>query len=287
MLSTILSGIVLGAVYTLAAIGLSLQWGVLKNLNFSHGACITTGAYLMWAALGMDLGYFAGFVVMVFLMFFIGIAIEQATIRPFFGKAGVEVNIFISTVVLSSIIAQVLFLVFGGKDKDLAPAIPGVAGFGFFSTTNHKLFILLLAPTILLLMWIVLNKTFIGRAIQAVSQDPMGALLIGINTHRVYAITVGVATALAGISGVLLGPIYFLYPHMGDGPMTKAFIIVILGGMGNLKGTIVAAFIIALLEVVIGLLFGINWAPMAVFFVMITILIFRPEGLFGLSMRKG
>lgn len=287
MLSTILSGFVLGAIYTLAAIGLSLQWGVLKNLNFSHGACITTGAYIMWFALGAKLGYLPAFVLMTVIMFIIGIGIERATIRPFFGKAGVEVNIFIATVVLSSIMAQAILLIFGGKDKPLSPAIHGIATFGFFSTTNHKLFILLLAPVILLLMWIVLNKTYIGRAIQAVSQDQLGALLIGINTNRVYAVTVGVATALAGISGVLLGPIYFLYPHMGDGPMTKAFIIVILGGIGNLKGTIVAAFLVAMLEVVIGLFFGINWAPMAVFGVMIGILIFRPEGLFGLRLRRG
>jgi branched-chain amino acid transport system permease protein len=286
MLSTIFSGIILGSIYTLAAIGLSLQWGVLRNLNFSHGACITLGAYIMWAALGGNITYLPAFLIVMVAMFFAGVVIEWTTIRPFFGKEGVEVNIFVATVALASIIEQGILLVFGGKDKNLASAVPGISDFSIFSTTNHKLFILILAPTILLLMWLVLSKTAIGRAIRAVSQDQMGAILIGINTRKVYAITLGVATVLAGISGVLLGPIYFLNPHMGDSPMTKAFFIVILGGIGSLKGTLVAAYIVALLEVLVGLFIGVTWGPIAIFTVMIFILLLRPEGLFGLSLRK-
>ena len=286
MVSTIFSGIILGSVYTLAAIGLSLQWGVLKNLNFSHGACITFGAYIMWAALGAKLAYLPAFIVVMIVMFFIGMAIEWTTIRPFFGKEDVEVNIFIATVALSTVIAQIILLVFGGKDKDLDSAFQGVADFGLFTTTNHKLFILLIAPFVLFAMWLILNKTTVGRAIRAVSQDPMGAILIGINTRRIYGITLGAATVLAGISGVLLGPIYFLNPHMGESPMTKAFIIVILGGIGSLKGTLVAAFIVALIEVLVGLFVGVTWGPIGIFLVMIIILLVRPEGLFGVSLRK-
>ena len=285
MVSTIFSGIILGSVYTLAAIGLSLQWGVLKNLNFSHGACITFGAYIMWAGLGAKLTYLPAFLIVMVVMFFIGMAIEWTTIRPFFGKEDVEVDIFIATVALSSIIAQIILLVFGGKDKDLDVAFQGITDFGILTTTNHKLFILIIAPIILFAMWLVLNKTPIGRAIRAVSQDPMGAILIGINTRRIYGITLGAATVLAGISGVLLGPIYFLNPHMGETPMTKAFIIVILGGIGSLKGTLIAAFIVALIEVLVGLFVGVTWGPIGIFFVMIVILIVKPEGLFGVSLR--
>ena len=159
MVSTIFSGLILGSVYTLAAIGLSLQWGVLKNLNFSHGACITLGAYIMWAGLGAKLTYLPAFLVVMVVMFFIGMAIEWTTIRPFFGKEDVEVNIFIATVALSTVIAQIILLVFGGKDKDLDVAFQGVTDFGLFATANHKLFILIIAPIILFAMWLVLNKT--------------------------------------------------------------------------------------------------------------------------------
>ena len=287
MLSTLLSGIILGSVYTLAAIGLSLQWGVLKNLNFSHGACITLGAYIMWTALGANLGYLPALLIVMILMFFIGLAIERVTIRPFFGKPEVEANIFIATVALSSMMAQAILLIYSGRDKNLAPAIAGNMNLGILSTTNHQMFILLMAPLVLFAMWFVLNKTTIGRAIRAVSQDPMGAILIGISTKKIYGITVGVATVLAGISGVLLGPIYFLNPHMGESPLTKAFIIVILGGIGSLKGTIVAAFIVALLEVWVGLFVGVTWGPLGLFAVLILILLFRPEGLFGAKLRRG
>lgn len=287
MFSTLLSGVILGAVYTLAAIGLSLQWGVLRNLNFSHGACITWGAYLMWTAMGAQLSYLPAFVVVMVAMFLVGMAIERTTIRPFFGKPEVEVNIFVATVALSSIMAQVILLIFGGKDKNLEPAIEGVADLGILKTTYHQLFILLIAPLVLVAIWFILTRTKIGRAIRAVSQDPLGAILIGIPTYEVYGVTVGVATVLAGISGVLLGPIYFLNPHMGESPLTKAFFIVIVGGIGSLKGTIVAAFIVAILEVLVGLFAGVTWGPMAIFATMIGILLFRPDGLFGAKLRRG
>lgn len=287
MFSTFLSGIILGSVYTLAAVGLSLQWGVLKNLNFSHGACITWGAYIMWVALGAQLSYLPAFLVVMVLMFLLGRIIEWVTIRPFFGKSGVEVNVFVATVALSSIMAQIILLVFGGKDKNLSSAVEGVANLGIVKTSNHQLFILLVAPLLIFLMWLVLDRTKMGRAIRAVSQDPLGAVLIGINTRKIYGITVGVATALAGISGVLLGPIYFLNPHMGENPLTKAFSIVILGGIGSLRGTIVAAFLVAVLEVLIGLYAGVTWGPLGLFAMMIGILLFRPDGLFGLKLRRG
>jgi len=136
MLYVVFKGFILGAVYTLAAIGLSLQWGILKNFNFSHGACMSIGGYIMWVALREGLSYFSAFVVVVVVLFFIGIAIEKIAIQPFFGKN--EANVFIATVALSSIISQVLLLIFEGKAKDLTPLVEGnVKFFGNFTATYH------------------------------------------------------------------------------------------------------------------------------------------------------
>jgi branched-chain amino acid transport system permease protein len=132
----------------------------------------------------------------------------------------------------------------------------------------------------------VLTKTRTGLSIRAVAQDQLGSVLNGINTRRVYSITLGVATVFAGIAGALLGPIYFVEPHTGDLPMIKAFVIVILGGIGSFRGTIVAAFIVAIVEVLVGTYIGVLWAPLSLFLLLIAILILKPEGLFGISTRK-
>ena len=285
LLSVMFNGIILGAVYTLAAIGLSLQWGILKNLNFSHGVCITAGGYIMWVSLMGRLNYFLSFIIVVVAMFLVGMAIEKLTIQPFIFTN--PANTFFATVALSSILSQVLLLIFGGRAKDLTPLVRGNFQYGIFNTTYHELSILFIAPIILLAMWLILSKTDIGMAIRAVGQDQEGAALLGINSKKAYGVTVGIATAIAGITGVLLGSIFYLTPQMGATPMIKAFIIVILGGLGSLKGTIIAAFIVALLEMLIGLYVGVTWGPIGLFMVMIIILLVRPEGLYGVKLRVG
>lgn len=278
-------GIILGAIYTLASIGLSMQWGVLRNLNFSHGASITFGAYVMWVALDMaHLGYGFAFLLMIIAAFMLGIVIEWVAIRPFFGKN--EVNIFIGTVALSTVMSQIYFLLFGGRDQIVQPIIEGSVQFGALRATYHELFILVISIVTLLALWLVLSKTRTGLSIRAVAQDQFGSVLIGINTRRVYSITLGVATILAGIAGALLGPIFYVEPNMGELPMIKAFVIVILGGIGSFRGTIIAAFIVALVEVLVGTYIGVLWAPLSLFVLMIAILIFKPEGLFGVSARR-
>ena len=285
MESLLFRGIILGSIYTLASIGLSLQWGVLRNLNFSHGAAITFGAYIMWSAFNLaHFPYPLAFLLMIIFAFILGIAIEWMTVRPFFGKN--DTNIFIATVALSTIMGQVYFLIFGGRQKFLEPVFDGVIKLGTLRATIHEVFTLIITFITLLIIWLVLNKTKIGMSIRAVSQDQTGAILNGINTRKVYSTTLGAATILAGIAGVLLGPIYYVSPHMGEAPMIKAFIIVILGGLGSLPGTILAAFIVAFVEVFVGISIGVTWAPLSLFAIMVIILIFKPEGLLGVSSRK-
>ncbi len=278
-------GIILGSIYALASIGLSLQWGVLRNLNFSHGAAITFGAYIMWA--GLNWGRFPYPIAFLFLLascFILGIAIEWLTVRPFFMKN--DSNIFIATVALSTAMSQVYLIAFGGREKMLTPLFDGLLDLGFIRATYHELFSLVVTFITMVVLWFILQKTKTGMSIRAVAQDQVGAILNGINTRMVYGMTLGSATVLAGIAGMLLGPIYFVSPHMGEVPMVKAFIIVILGGLGSLKGTVVAAFIVALVEVLVGRYIGVTWAPLSLFAIMVVILIFKPSGLFGTASRQ-
>lgn len=285
MIALIFRGLILGAIYSLASIGLSLQWGVLRNLNFSHGACITVGAYVMWASLNMGKMPFAlALLVLILTTFILGIGIEWLTIRPFFAKN--DTNIFFATVALSAILAQLCLIIFGGREKILRPLFDGLFEVGPLRATYHEIFTLFVTFLALIILWFILTKSKTGMSIRAVSQDQTGAILNGINTRTIYGITMGVATVLAGIAGMLLGPIYFINPTMGDSPMTKAFIIVILGGLGSLQGTVVAAFIVALVEVLVGRYVGVTWAPISLFTIMVIILVFKPDGLFGSKTRQ-
>jgi len=285
LLYLILRAFIQGSIYALASIGLSLQWGVLRNLNFSHGAAITFGAYIVWFSLeSLGFTYLFAFIAMLLASFVLGIAIEWLTVKPFFAKN--DTNIFIATVALSSIMAQVYHIVFGGRQKFMRPLVDQLIKIGPLQATVQELLTILITAFTLVVLWFILQRTKTGRSIRAVSQDQVGAILSGINTRRVYSTTLGVATMLAGIAGMLLGPIYFVSPHMGESPMVKAFIIVILGGLGSLKGTVIAAFIVAMVEVLVGRYIGVTWAPMMLFIIMIMILIFRPQGLFGVSNRK-
>lgn len=274
-----------GSIYSLASIGLSLQWGVLRNLNFSHGAAITFGAYVVWFSMAtLGFSYLVAFIAMMISAFLLGIAIEWLAVRPFFAKN--DTNIFIATVALSTILAQVYFILFGGRQEYMRPLVDRLYKIGPVQATAQELLTILITTVTMVVLWFILQKTKTGRSIRAVSQDQLGAVLNGINTRRIYRTTLGVATMLAGIAGMLLGPIYYVSPHMGESPMVKAFIIVILGGLGSLKGTVVAAFIVAAVEVLVGRYMGVTWAPMTLFILMILILIFRPQGLFGVSSRK-
>lgn len=278
-------GIILGAIYTLASIGLSMQWGVLRNLNFSHGASITFGAYTLWFFMEVaNINYGLSFLLMLIAAFILGIIIEWIAVRPFFGKN--DVHIFIGTVALSTVLAQLYFIAFGGRDQIVQPIVEGYIQLGDIRASYHEIFILIISVVTLLVLWFVLSKTRVGLSIRAVSQDQFGAVLNGINTRRVYSLTLGFATVLAGIGGALLGPIYFVEPHVGELPMVKAFVIVILGGIGSFKGTIVAAFIVAIVEVLVGTYIGVLWAPLSLFVLLIAILLLKPEGLFGISARK-
>lgn len=281
----VVRGLIQGSIYALASIGLSLQWGVLRNLNFSHGASITFGAYVVWFSIAtLGFSYFPAFLLMVAMAFLLGIAIEWFTVRPFFGKN--EANIFIATVALAAIMEQVYFILFGGRQKLLRPLVSGLFRAGPLQATYQEILTIVITVVTLGALWFILQKTKTGRSIRAVSQNSLGAVLNGVNTRRVYSTTLGVATVLAAIAGMLLGPIYYVSPHMGESPMVKAFIIVILGGLGSLKGTVVAAFIVALVEVLVGRYVAVTWAPMILFSIMVLILVFRPQGLFGVSSRK-
>lgn len=278
------SGFIQGCLYSLASVGLTLQWGTARTLSFAHGALITWGAYLVWGSLNnpmFRLGYGEGFFLMILITFLVGIALDRLVLSTFRRKPGTDINIFISTLGVATILENVALITFGGRLKQLPPIVSGSMEFGPIHASWHRILIGVVALSSLIALLLFLKKTRSGMAIQAVAQDMEAASLMGINVKMVYTITIAVGMVLAGIAGALLGSILFITPTMGNVPLLKAFFVVVLGGLGSVKGTTYAAFIIGEIEALAMYFLGVFWASPVLFTLMIALLLIRPEGLYG------
>ena len=282
------SGIVLASVYALMASGLSLVWTTLGIFNFAHGALMTLAAYIAWtvsdaAGLGLWLG--VGIAIAVAAVVGVGILMERLVVRPFYDHRDILLITVMTTLAAMIFIEKGSQLVWGARLKQLRPIVPGQVDFLFTTISAQEALIIAVAPVILALLWLFLRNSRLGRGIRAVGQNANAAKLIGIDVSRLFIITFALSAALAGLTGVLLGSVRMVTPAFGSEPLVKALIIVIFGGLGSLSGTILAAYLIGLLEAALVFFIGIYWAPSMIFVLLIVILLLRPQGLLGKVVR--
>lgn len=282
LIATLVSGLLLGSLYALMASGLSLVWTTLGVFNFAHGALMTLGAYVAWtvseaAGLGLAAGLVAGIGASVIA----GVLIELLLVRPFYGSRNMMLITVMTTLSAMIIIEKGAQIIWGARLKQLPRIIDGEVSIAGAVVSAHEALIIVLAPAVLLALWWFATRTRVGRSLRAVGQNQDSAALIGINVPRAYAIAFGLSAGLAGLSGVLLGSIRFITPSLGADPLVKAMIVVIFGGLGSLGATAGAAYVIGFLEAFLILWLGLYWTPSVIFLVMILVLIFRPNGLFG------
>jgi branched-chain amino acid transport system permease protein len=283
LITVLVSGITLGAVYSVNAIGLSLVYGVSRVFNFSYGAFFTWGAYLAWVlAVGvLHLPYFLVFVVSAPILFLAGMALERALIRPLRWRSSWQITTMIVTLGLAVVLENVALLVFGPLVKDLPPLFPGSYRVAGIDIARHGLAMLIITIFTMILVDTYLNRTRTGRAMRAVAQDMTGAQIVGVPLNRVFGYAFGASAVMAGISGILLAPVYLISPGSGWDPFVKAFVIVVFGGLGSIKGTVVAAFALGIGEALVTWKFGGVWTLSFWFVMLIGVLIIRPRGLFG------
>lgn len=280
----LVGGLVLGSLYALMAAGLSLVWSTLRVFNFAHGALLTLAAYLAWFVSnpgGLGLGLLAGMVGAVTMVGFLGIMIERALVRPFLRRSHPDIVVMISTLAVAGLLQGIILFVWGGKFKQLDRIAVGSIQLIGTAISYHDLAIIVLAPTILITLAAVLRRTRFGLAVRGVAQNSDAATLVGIGLPRVYRLTFGISSALAGLAGVLLGAIFFMTPDLGTDPLLKAFVVVVLGGVGSLSGTVAAAYMIGLVEAASMFFFGLGITPAVIFGAMILTLLLRPRGLAG------
>jgi len=296
ILPPLLSGIILGSLYALMAMGLTLIYSTIRVLNFAHGAFFMAGAYIVWwlntpaSALygtslptsGLSLPLAVAVVPAVLIIFGLGAGTQRAVIRPLLKRPNPLITTLVATLALATILESIATLIFGGGRLQFANEIAsGTNRFGGLILTNAELVQLMVAVGVLVGLQVFLKRSRYGIGMRAVAQDLDAASLAGINTETVYMIAFGVGSLLAALAGFLLTNIVFLSPSVGWTPLTIAFIVVVFGGIGSVQGTILASYIIAITQQYVTLFLDTSWGLSFAFLLMILVLILRPRGLFG------
>ena len=279
----VLSSLMLAGLYATMAYGLGLVYGVLRVVNLAHGGVIMCGAYLGWVLfdrLGID--PYLSLPVVILAGFGLGVAMYRLLVRHLpRGPAGGPASLLLLFGTWL-VLRNAAYLLFTGNDQAIRTgySTSSVAVLGTHVGVS-RLAVLAVAVVLPVLLHLLLAKTYLGRAIRAVAQNADSCTLVGVDVERIYALTFGLGTALAAVAGLLSATIFSFNPGFGAGELLKSFVVVVLGGLGSVVGTGVAALILAVVEV-FAILVLPSYLTSAVGFVMLVlVLVIRPGGLFG------
>ena len=275
-----INGLVLGSLYVLVALGLTLIYGVLVQINFAHADIVTLGAfsaYFFTHALGG--AYLPSIAVALVVGAALGFLINAAVFAPL-RERGNELLPLIATIGVSVMLQNVMLAWFGPIPYAFdSPYSDQVIRFGGMFFTAQSVLIIVVSTAAIGLLYAFMKFTFLGKALRAVAQDRETAGLMGINPNRLIMLTFVIASALAGMGGAMLGPVLVLTPFAGASVIVKAFAIVIIGGFGNVEGTIIAGLIVGLIESYTTQLLGPGLIDIVVFALLLLMLAVRPTGL--------
>ncbi len=276
----LVTGLALGAIYALLAIGLSLIFGMLTVVNFAHGAFFMVGAFLGVYFLGLTGNFWLSLVIAPLVAGAIGLACERFLVRPLYGR-GIDYPLLL-TFGLSYVLIDVIRATFGieGLPSSTPAALRGATnlGIGFFPT--YRLFLILATAVVVLALWLFLEKTRYGLIIRAGSRDADIVRVLGIDISRVWWLVFGLGTAIAGLSGVLAAPTRAVNPEMGIPVLAESFVVTVVGGMGSLPGAVAAGLLVGVVFSMTSLL-APEFAEMSIFVLMALVLLVRPQGFFG------
>ena len=279
ILVAILNGILLGGVLALLASGLNLIFGVVKIIHMSYGQFVMIGFYLIFTfTSGLHIPLVASCVLAVIAMAILGLITQKLVINKLLNAPRANQLLALASLI---IILENLSVVIWGADYRSIPIFLPILQIGNLFIRASYLLGFIGSLIVLAVLYLFLNKTYTGLAIRAVAQDMEIARLMGINTQKIFYITFAVGSALTGVVASFFVPIYTVHPHFGGSFTIMAFIIVVLGGMGNLLGGFIGAFIIGIITSVAAFLISAEVAAVIVLVIFIVVIIIRPQGLLG------
>ncbi|MBT3226043.1 MAG: branched-chain amino acid ABC transporter permease [Deltaproteobacteria bacterium] len=282
LIDAILTGLVSGSLYAAMALGLTIVYGVVRIFNFAHGLMALMGGYFAWALLtNMGIGLVPAIILSCVVMYFFGLILYLATIKPLLRKPDWEMSTVIFTLGAGILIENTLLQVFGPRFKSIPKFMSGRIKFGYFRMQKHDIILLVIIVIFFLIFIYFLKKSWFGQAMRAVAQDMDGARIVGINLHRTFSHTFALAMAVTGFSGILLATKLSVSPSIGWDWATKGFVIIVLGGWGSVPGAFYAALILGIIEALTMLYIGTMWVFPIWTVIFLLVLLVRPQGLLG------
>jgi len=277
----IINGVTLGTNYILMALGFTMIFGVLRIVNFAHGEFYMLGAFLVLTAIvKLEVSYFVAAALAVLSIGLLGYLAEEVIFRKFRDK---ELEGMIVALGLSILMQNLGLVAWGPYDLSIPPVFTGVLKIGSMFYPLERLMVVLLSFLLMAGFYLFLKRTKLGLAIQAIAQDTEIARVQGMRINRLYPLAFAIGTGLAAAAGAVIGPLFQLNPWMGIMPQVKAFIVVILGGIGSIPGAFLGGLILGVAESFVSTYASKAIADMLGFVLVIGILLFRPSGLFGHS----
>jgi branched-chain amino acid transport system permease protein len=281
-LQAVINGLLTGALYALVGMGLALIFGVMRIVNFAHGAFMMLGMYATYVFFTRtDLSPYLLFIVAGILLFAIGYAIYFGLLRPIHGKS--DFMQILLTLGIGLIATDGVLLAFGADYHQInIPLLGKNLRFGQHISVNAPWMVSFgIAVLLAFALYLFVMRTMTGRAARAIAQNRYAAPLMGINVFRVQAISFAVGIAAAGIAGGLLLPVFYIYPQVGDQFTLKAFVMVVLGGMESIVGAALAGLVLGVVESLTSLYWGNEWALAVDFVIFLLVLSLKPSGIFG------
>lgn len=271
----------LGGIYGLISMGLTLTFGVMKIVNFAHGEFLMLGMYgAFWLYHLLGIQPYLAILIMIPVMFAFGLVIQRGLIQKLIDASGIT-QIFVTVGLSMALQNGVLYLWSADyRGVKIASATSSIT-IGNLSFSISRLIVFTATVAVVAFLLFFLKKTSLGKAMRATSQNWRAAWLMGVNVRKIYLIAFAMGSALVGLAGCMIIPIYSVYPSVGINFVLITFVVVVLGGMGNILGAFLAGIIVGLVETVSGFILAPSLGPMVVFILFVLILLFRPSGLFG------
>lgn len=272
-------GVLTGILYVLVALGLTLIYGILHIVNFAHGEIYMLGAMgVFYGVVAFKLPFGATLVLILLASLLLGLVVERLVFRSLRGQ---WLQLVVASVGISLIIQSVAWIAFGIQEKNVPSFFTGVVSVLGVRLPKERLLAAAVGVVLVALLYVLVYRTKVGLAMRAIEEDEETARMLGVDADRVAALACAVGFALAALAGAFVAPIYSLNPGMGLEAILMSFLIIIVGGLGSITGTVLAGLLVGVLQSVGAVILGAEIAYGLVFVVMIVVLIVRPAGLLG------
>jgi|TARA_B110000259_G_scaffold177523_1_gene214804 branched-chain amino acid transport system permease protein len=286
----IVNGLVVGSIYALSALGFTLIFGAARIVNFAYGELLMLGAFFTVTAMAVfGLSFFAALPIGIMATSALSVLMFVLTIRPLTRKSYVslkgELQVILVTLGLLYILRESALMIWGSAPRRVDMGVSGIILIGDVVIAKQRLVVMFIMSLMVGLLYWLLYKTRIGLALRAIAQNRDGAAAIGLDGDRIISFVFAMSGALACVAGSLIGSLYAVEPSMGGAPLLKAFVIVIFGGLGSVPGAIVGGLLIGLIETLAGAYIGFAFKDIFMFLLLIGMLLLRPNGLFGTTVR--